>query len=48
MEEDGVGAMIPLADASRRPRSFPIATIVIIVVNALFFLLELKGGDAIA
>jgi membrane associated rhomboid family serine protease len=41
-----VGAMIPLADASRRPRSFPVVTAAIIVVNALVFLLELRGGDS--
>ena len=38
--------MIPLGDASRRPRSFPVVTTAIIVVNALVFLLELMGGDA--
>src|SRR5579863_9183113 len=37
--------MIPLADASRRPRRFPIVTTAIIVVNALVFLLELTGGE---
>ena len=37
--------MIPLGDASRRPRHFPIVTTAIIVVNALVFLLELTGGD---
>jgi membrane associated rhomboid family serine protease len=37
--------MIPLSDASRRPRRFPIVTAAIIVVNAFFFLLELMGGD---
>jgi membrane associated rhomboid family serine protease len=38
--------MIPLMDASRRPRTFPIVTTAIIVVNAIVFLLELGGGDA--
>ena len=38
--------MIPLSDASRRPRSFPIVTIAIILANALVFLMELEGGDA--
>ncbi len=38
--------MIPLADASRRPVRFPIATVSSIVLNALVFLLELTGGDA--
>jgi membrane associated rhomboid family serine protease len=37
--------MIPLGDATRRPRSFPIATVVIIAVNAFVFVLELLGGD---
>src|SRR5258708_13702228 len=38
--------MIPISDASRRPVRLPIATIAIIVINALVFLLELAGGDA--
>jgi membrane associated rhomboid family serine protease len=38
--------MIPLGDASRRPRNFPIVTVLIIIVNALVFLLELNNGDA--
>jgi membrane associated rhomboid family serine protease len=37
--------MIPFGDASRQPRRFPVITTAIIVVNALVFLLELKGGD---
>jgi len=37
--------MIPLKDAYRRPRHFPIVTTAIIVVNAFVFLLELAGGD---
>jgi membrane associated rhomboid family serine protease len=41
-----VGGIIPLADASRRPRSFPVITVGIIVVNAIVFLFELAGGDA--
>ena len=40
-----MGGMIPLSDASRRPRSFPVVTIAIIIVNALVFVLELMGGD---
>jgi len=39
-------SMIPLSDASRQPKRFPIATIAIIVLNALVFLLELGGGEA--
>jgi membrane associated rhomboid family serine protease len=38
--------MIPLSDASRRPRRFPLVTTAIIVVNAIVFLQELTGGDA--
>ena len=38
--------MIPLSDASRQPMRFPVATITIIVVNLLVFLLELSGGEA--
>jgi membrane associated rhomboid family serine protease len=41
-----MGAMIPLLDASRRPRRFAAITASIIFVNALVFLLELIGGDA--
>ena len=41
-----MGGMIPLSDASRRPRRFAAVTATIIVVNALVFLLELIGGDA--
>jgi membrane associated rhomboid family serine protease len=37
--------MIPLSDASRRPRRFPIVTSAIILVNALVFFLELTGGE---
>lgn len=38
--------MIPLSDSSREPRSIPVVTIGIIVVNAFVFLVELAGGDA--
>jgi membrane associated rhomboid family serine protease len=38
--------MIPLGDVSRRPLRFPAVTILIIVANALVFLLELSSGDA--
>jgi membrane associated rhomboid family serine protease len=37
--------MIPLGDASRRPLRFPIVTTLLIAANALFFMLELTGGD---
>jgi membrane associated rhomboid family serine protease len=38
--------VIPLTDASRRPRHFPIVTTAIIVVNAWVFFLELTGGES--
>jgi membrane associated rhomboid family serine protease len=38
--------MIPLSDASRRPKRFPVVTTAIIVVNAFVFVLELMGGEA--
>ena len=41
-----MGGMIPLGDASRRPRQIAIVTISIIVANALVFVMELMGGDA--
>jgi membrane associated rhomboid family serine protease len=45
-EEDSVGGLIPLTDASRRPSRFPAVTTAIIIVNALVFLIELQGGEA--
>ena len=41
-----MGGMIPLSDASRQPRSFPVVTTAIIVANVIVFILELMGGDA--
>jgi len=38
--------MIPLGDASRRTLHFPFITLLIILVNALVFALELLCGDA--
>ena len=38
--------VIPLGDASRRPRNFPVVTASIILVNFLVFGLELAGGEA--
>ena len=38
--------MIPLTDVSRRPTSFPMITLLIIVVNFVVFGLELINGDA--
>jgi len=37
--------MLPLGDASRRTRYFPIATALIIALNFAVFALELDGGD---
>ena len=47
MEEDEVGGMIPLGDASRRPAHIPVVTVLIILVNALVFVRELMGGGAV-
>ena len=41
-----MGTVIPLSDASRQTRTFPVATLLIIVVNALVFVRELIGGNA--
>ena len=46
MEEDTLGGLIPLSDASRRPVQVPIVTACIIVTSFLVFALELSGGDA--
>ena len=35
-------AVIPLGDASRRPTRMPLVTALIILANALVFVLELK------
>ena len=40
-----MGGLIPLGDASRRPRSFAGVTLLIILANAYVFLLELEGGN---
>ncbi len=40
-----MAGLIPLSDATRRPTHFPIATILIIAINAVAFYLELNGGD---
>ncbi len=41
-----MGGLIPLGDASRRPRRIPFITVLIILVNGFVFLLELTGGAA--
>lgn len=38
--------MIPLGDESRRPLHFPVVTLLLIMLNALVFALELLGGEA--
>ena len=38
-------SMIPLSDASRRPRRFPFVTTAIILLNAFVFIMELNGGE---
>jgi len=40
-----MGGLIPLSDASRRPMRIPVVTILIILVNAFIFVLELSGGE---
>lgn len=40
-----MATVIPLSDASRRPTHFPVATLLIVVVNALAFVRELAGGE---
>ena len=39
-------AVIPLGDASRRPTRMPLVTALIILANALVFVLELMGAEA--
>jgi rhomboid family protein len=46
MEEDRVGGLIPLTDASRRPVHLPVVTACIILTNFIVFGFELSGGDA--
>jgi rhomboid family protein len=41
-----MGGLIPLGDASRRPRRIPFITVLIIVANGIVFLLELTGGES--
>ena len=41
-----MGGMIPLSDASRRPTRAPVVTILVILLNAVGFALELSGGQA--
>lgn len=41
-----MGGMIPLGDASRRPRSFPIITTLLVSLNVYVFFQELLHGDS--
>jgi membrane associated rhomboid family serine protease len=41
-----VGTIIPLSDASRRPRHFPAVTALTILINVIVFVTELMRGDA--
>jgi len=41
-----VGTVVPLSDASRRPRNFPVITALIILINGIVFVAELMGGEA--
>jgi membrane associated rhomboid family serine protease len=40
-----VATVVPLSDASRRPRHFPAVTALIILINVVVFLNELMRGD---
>lgn len=40
-----MGGLVPLGDASRRPRQWPLVTVLLIAVNAYVFLKELMYGD---
>ncbi len=41
-----MGTIVPLSDASRRPRHFPVVTASIIAINVVVFISELVRGDA--
>lgn len=41
-----MGTVVPLSDASRRPRHFPVITALILVINVAVFVAELMQGDA--
>jgi membrane associated rhomboid family serine protease len=42
----GLGGLIPLSDASRRPVGIPVVTGLVILVNVFVFFMELMRGDA--
>lgn len=41
-----MGTLVPLSDASRHPRNFPVVTTLIIIINVVAFLAELIQGSA--
>jgi membrane associated rhomboid family serine protease len=41
-----MGTVVPLSDASRRPRHFPVVTALIVLINVAVFVMELMRGDA--
>ncbi len=41
-----MGTVVPLSDASRRPRHFPVVTALIVLINVCVFVTELMRGDA--
>ena len=41
-----MGTVVPLSDASRRPRHFPVVTALIVLINVCVFVMELMRGDA--
>lgn len=41
-----MGTVVPLSDASRRPRHFPVVTALIVLINVVVFVAELMRGDA--
>ncbi|MGH9513077.1 MAG: rhomboid family intramembrane serine protease [Terriglobales bacterium] len=41
-----MGTLVPLSDASRRPRHFPVVTALIVAINVIVFIAELMRGDA--
>ena len=41
-----MGTVVPLSDASRRPRHFPVVTALIVLINVVVFVMELMRGDA--
>jgi membrane associated rhomboid family serine protease len=45
MEEECMGGVVPLGDASRRPARVPLVTALIIFVNAVVFVCELMRGE---